>query len=140
MVQDLAPTSPEETAQLVDLVSRVDAGDLQIAAARRRPLTDLAAVHDEAAAGRLAGKTELTPDLRDPGLGNRRTGRRGLLWVSRRNLPERALMLFGNRCGPDLLEPCPHLTLDLDRRDGVERANSLLRPFYAAIVPAARLT
>jgi hypothetical protein len=29
--------------------------------AERRPLTDLAAVHDQAAAGRLAGKTVLTP-------------------------------------------------------------------------------
>jgi hypothetical protein len=29
--------------------------------AQRRPLADLAAVHDEAAAGRLAGKTVLTP-------------------------------------------------------------------------------
>jgi NADPH:quinone reductase-like Zn-dependent oxidoreductase len=97
---DLAPTSPEEIAQLVDLVAdggafvstttpgpedagrgvrtvrvfvrsdpaqltelvaRVDAGDLKIDVAERRPLTDLAAVHDEAAAGRLAGKTVLTP-------------------------------------------------------------------------------
>jgi NADPH:quinone reductase-like Zn-dependent oxidoreductase len=96
---DLAPTSPEETAQLVDLVAdggafvstttsgpedagrgvrtvrvfvrsdaaqlaelvaRVDAGALQINVAERRPLADLAAVHDEAAAGRLAGKTVLT--------------------------------------------------------------------------------
>jgi NADPH:quinone reductase-like Zn-dependent oxidoreductase len=97
---DLVPTSPEETAQLVDLVAdggafvstttpgpedagrgvrtvrvfvrsdpaqlgelvaRVDAGDLKIDVAERRPLTDLAAVHDQAAAGRLAGKTVLTP-------------------------------------------------------------------------------
>jgi hypothetical protein len=29
--------------------------------AARRPLTDLAAVHDEAVAGRLAGKTVLIP-------------------------------------------------------------------------------
>jgi hypothetical protein len=29
--------------------------------AGRRPLTDLAAVHDQAAVGRLAGKTVLTP-------------------------------------------------------------------------------
>jgi NADPH:quinone reductase-like Zn-dependent oxidoreductase len=97
---NLAPTSPEETAQLVDLVAdggafvstttpgpedagrgvrtvrvflrsdaaqlaelvaRVDAGDLEINVAERRPLADLAAVHDQAAAGRLAGKTVLTP-------------------------------------------------------------------------------
>ena len=99
-VLNLAPTSPEETAQLVglvadggafvstttpgpehagrgvrtvrvfmrsdaaqlaELVARVDAGDLKIEVAERRPLADLAAVHDQAAAGRLAGKTVLTP-------------------------------------------------------------------------------
>jgi NADPH:quinone reductase-like Zn-dependent oxidoreductase len=100
VVLNLAPTSPEEIAQLVDvvadggafvstatpgpedagrgvrtvrvflrsdaaqlaeLVARVDARDLEINVAERRPLTDLAAVHDQAAAGRLAGKTVLTP-------------------------------------------------------------------------------
>jgi NADPH:quinone reductase-like Zn-dependent oxidoreductase len=100
VVLNLAPTSPQETAQLVDLVAdggalvstttpgpedagrgvrtvqvfvrsdaaqltelvaRVDAGALQIWVAERRPLTDLAAVHDQATAGRLAGKTILTP-------------------------------------------------------------------------------
>ena len=100
VVLNLVPTSPEETAQLVDvvadggafvstttpgpedagrgvrtvraflhsdaaqlagLVTRVDAGDLRIEVAERRPLADLAAVHDQAAAGRLAGKTVLTP-------------------------------------------------------------------------------
>jgi NADPH:quinone reductase-like Zn-dependent oxidoreductase len=50
-----------DAAQLAGLVARVDAGDLQIEVAERRPLTDLAAVHDQAAAGRLAGKTVLTP-------------------------------------------------------------------------------
>jgi NADPH:quinone reductase-like Zn-dependent oxidoreductase len=99
-VLNLARTSPEETAQLVDLVAdggtfvstttpgpddagrgvrtirvfvrsdatqlaalvaRVDAGDLRIEVAQRRPLTDLAAVHDLEAAGRLPGKTVLIP-------------------------------------------------------------------------------
>ncbi|MGH9252464.1 MAG: zinc-binding dehydrogenase, partial [Acidimicrobiales bacterium] len=97
---DLTPTSPEEIAQLVDLiadggafvstttpgpedaergmrtgrifvrsdpdqlaelVTRVDAGDLEIHVAERRPLSDLAAVHAQAAAGQLAGKTVLIP-------------------------------------------------------------------------------
>ena len=48
--------------QLAGLVARVDAGDLKIDVAERRPLTDLPAVHDQAAAGRLAGKTVLTPE------------------------------------------------------------------------------
>ena len=35
-----------DAAQLAELVARVDAGDLEINVAERRPLTDLAAVHD----------------------------------------------------------------------------------------------
>jgi NADPH:quinone reductase-like Zn-dependent oxidoreductase len=50
-----------DAAQLAELVGRVDAGTLQIAVTQRRPLTDLPAVHDEAVAGRLAGKTVLIP-------------------------------------------------------------------------------
>jgi NADPH:quinone reductase-like Zn-dependent oxidoreductase len=50
-----------DPAQLAELVARVNAGDLKIHVAERRPLTDLAAVHAQAAAGRLAGKTVLTP-------------------------------------------------------------------------------
>jgi NADPH:quinone reductase-like Zn-dependent oxidoreductase len=50
-----------DAAQLTELVSRVDAGELKIEVAARRPLTDLAAVHDEATAGRLSGKTVLIP-------------------------------------------------------------------------------
>jgi hypothetical protein len=34
---------------------------LQIDVAERRPLADLATVHDQAAAGQLAGKTVVTP-------------------------------------------------------------------------------
>lgn len=50
-----------DAAQLAGLVARVDAGNLKIDVAGRRPLTELAAVHDEAVAGRLAGKTVLIP-------------------------------------------------------------------------------
>jgi NADPH:quinone reductase-like Zn-dependent oxidoreductase len=50
-----------DAAELAELVARVDVGDLEIEVAERRPLADLAAVHDQAAAGRLAGKTVLTP-------------------------------------------------------------------------------
>ena len=50
-----------DATQLADLVARVDAGDLQIEVAERLPLAELAAVHDQAAAGRLAGKTVLNP-------------------------------------------------------------------------------
>jgi len=50
-----------DATQLAELVARVNAGDLQIDVAERRPLADLAAVHDQAVTGRLAGKTVLTP-------------------------------------------------------------------------------
>jgi len=51
-----------DAAQLSELVARVDAGDLAIDVAQRRPLADLAAVHDQAATGRLpGGKTILIP-------------------------------------------------------------------------------
>ncbi|WP_406631238.1 NADP-dependent oxidoreductase [Amycolatopsis sp. WGS_07] len=50
-----------DAGQLAGLVSRVDAGTLRITVADRRPLADLPAVHDEAASGRLVGKTVLIP-------------------------------------------------------------------------------
>jgi NADPH:quinone reductase-like Zn-dependent oxidoreductase len=53
--------SRSDAAQLAELVRRVDAGELQIDVAGRRPLTELADVHDEAVAGTLAGKTVLIP-------------------------------------------------------------------------------
>lgn len=46
---------------LASLVTRVDNGELKVHVAARRPLTDLAAVHDEAVTGQLAGKTVLIP-------------------------------------------------------------------------------
>ncbi|MFC5830929.1 zinc-binding dehydrogenase [Nonomuraea insulae] len=50
-----------DATQLTELIARADAGELKIEVAERRPLTDLATVHDEATAGRLAGKTILIP-------------------------------------------------------------------------------
>ena len=50
-----------DASQLAELVARVDAGDLRIAVAERRPLAGLAAVHDQAVAGQLAGKIVLIP-------------------------------------------------------------------------------
>ncbi|HMG65423.1 MAG TPA: NADP-dependent oxidoreductase [Streptosporangiaceae bacterium] len=52
-----------DAAQLAELVARVSAGDLKIDVAGRRPLADLPAVHDQAAAGQLPGKIILIPDL-----------------------------------------------------------------------------
>ncbi len=50
-----------DAAQLAELVSRVDAGQLTIDVADRRPLTDVATVHDDSDANRLPGKTILLP-------------------------------------------------------------------------------
>lgn len=50
-----------DAAQLAGLVNQVDAGQLSIDVADRRPLSDIAAVHAAADAGRLAGKTILVP-------------------------------------------------------------------------------
>jgi NADPH:quinone reductase-like Zn-dependent oxidoreductase len=50
-----------DAAQLAELVARVDAGDLKIDVTERRPLAELATVHDRAIAGQLSGKTVLIP-------------------------------------------------------------------------------
>jgi NADPH:quinone reductase-like Zn-dependent oxidoreductase len=60
-VRVVAVSAHSDAAQLAELVARVDAGELAIDVAQQRPLTDLAAVHDEAAAGQLPGKTVLIP-------------------------------------------------------------------------------
>jgi NADPH:quinone reductase-like Zn-dependent oxidoreductase len=52
-----------DAAQLAELVARIDAGDLKVDVAQRRPLTDLPAIHDQAVAGQLPGKTVLTPRI-----------------------------------------------------------------------------
>jgi len=50
-----------DAAQLAELVRLVDAGELRVEVADRRPLTDLPAVHDQRLAGRLPGRTVLIP-------------------------------------------------------------------------------
>lgn len=50
-----------DAAQLAGLVSRVDAGQLRIEVAQRRPLEQAAAVHQDSDLGRLHGKTILVP-------------------------------------------------------------------------------
>ena len=60
-VRAVQMSARSNAAQLAGLVARVDAGDLTIDVAQRRPVADLAAVHDQAAAGQLPGKTILIP-------------------------------------------------------------------------------
>jgi NADPH:quinone reductase-like Zn-dependent oxidoreductase len=47
--------------RLTELVSLVDSGDLQVEVTRRIPLTELPALHAEAAAGGIAGKVVVQP-------------------------------------------------------------------------------
>jgi NADPH:quinone reductase-like Zn-dependent oxidoreductase len=51
----------DDGARLAELVALVDAGELVVDVAERLPLSELQAVHDRAAAGKLAGKTVLVP-------------------------------------------------------------------------------
>lgn len=44
-------------AQLAELVTKVDAGEVQLHVADRRSVAELASVHDDSEAGRLSGKT-----------------------------------------------------------------------------------
>jgi NADPH:quinone reductase-like Zn-dependent oxidoreductase len=60
-VRAVQMSARSDAAQLGELVARVDAGELKIDVAQRRPLADLAAVHDQAATGELPGKTILIP-------------------------------------------------------------------------------
>src|SRR2546423_4313129 len=46
-----------DRAQLTELAARVDAGTLRLHVAARRPVAELASVHEDAGAGRLSGKT-----------------------------------------------------------------------------------
>jgi NADPH:quinone reductase-like Zn-dependent oxidoreductase len=60
-VRVMSAFARSDATQLANLVARADAGELKIDVAGRRPLTDLAAVHDEAVAGRLPGKIIVIP-------------------------------------------------------------------------------
>ena len=60
-VRTVNVSSRSDATQLAELVARVDAGQLKVDVAGRRPLTDLPAVHDEAVTGKLPGKTVLIP-------------------------------------------------------------------------------
>ncbi|WP_331729533.1 NADP-dependent oxidoreductase (plasmid) [Streptomyces sp. NBC_01003] len=60
-VRNLQVFGRSDAGQLAELVARVDAGDLKIHVAQRRPLTELRAVHEELAAQKLPGKTVLIP-------------------------------------------------------------------------------
>ncbi|WP_290808067.1 NADP-dependent oxidoreductase [Herbiconiux sp.] len=52
-----------DAAQLADIVSLVDAGELGVEVARQVPLEELASIHEQSAAGTLRGKVVVVPAL-----------------------------------------------------------------------------
>ncbi|WAU82274.1 NADP-dependent oxidoreductase [Streptomyces sp. Qhu-G9] len=60
-VRNLQVFGRSDAGQLAELVARVDAGELKIHVAQRRPLAELRAVQEEFLAGKLTGKTVLIP-------------------------------------------------------------------------------
>ncbi|MEW1547572.1 RES family NAD+ phosphorylase [Streptomyces tsukubensis] len=60
----------------------------------------------------------------------------GLLWQSRRHRPRNAVILFGDRCGPDAVKSDPARGVaDLGSATGITRTNRLLAPLRAAVAP-----
>jgi NADPH:quinone reductase-like Zn-dependent oxidoreductase len=60
-VRVVAVSVRSDAGELAELVRRVDAGELRIDVAERRGVSELAAVHDAAVSGGLAGKTVVVP-------------------------------------------------------------------------------
>ncbi|RKN47227.1 RES family NAD+ phosphorylase [Streptomyces hoynatensis] len=58
---------------------------------------------------------------------------KGLVWQSRRRRPRLAYVLFGDRCGEDVLKAEPEVFHDLGTEAGVREANLLLAALNAAI-------
>ncbi len=52
-----------DTAQLAQIASLVDSGDLRVEIARRVPLTEAASIHEQSAAGTLRGKVIVLPTV-----------------------------------------------------------------------------
>ncbi|GLF96583.1 RES family NAD+ phosphorylase [Streptomyces yaizuensis] len=64
----------------------------------------------------------------------------GMVWQSRRNRPHHALVLFGDRCGDEPLKAVPEDSYALGTFEGAERANQLLAPLRAFLLPPGMRT
>jgi hypothetical protein len=53
----------------------------------------------------------------------------GLIWPSKRDLGQEAIILFGDRCAPSLLSPAPAAGCDLDDEPGRVWLNALLADY-----------
>jgi hypothetical protein len=64
--------------------------------------------------------------------GMRRSNRwaQGMIWLSKRDLPNAAVVLYGDRCATnDLLRPIPGAAIDLDCDDGLDWLDAVLDPY-----------
>ena len=59
----------------------------------------------------------------------------GLIWSSRRDLGRHTMVLFGDRCLPDILKPAPLPPVDLDDGPGATWLNDTLADFRASVLP-----
>jgi hypothetical protein len=57
----------------------------------------------------------------------------GLIWPSKRDLGEQAVILFGDRCDPGALRPGEVPPVDLGSRPGTMRVNDLLADYHVTI-------
>lgn len=64
----------------------------------------------------------------------------GFIWPPRCQAARRAVVLFGDRCGPAVLEPDPLFGLDLDGDLGAHWLNSMLVEYRARIMPPRKET
>ncbi|QEU76512.1 RES domain-containing protein [Streptomyces nitrosporeus] len=59
----------------------------------------------------------------------------GMVWSSKREPGDRAVVLFGDRCPPGALGPAAESTLELGTPDGVEWLNGVLQPYRVQLAP-----
>ncbi|MGW4230620.1 RES family NAD+ phosphorylase [Streptomyces sp. NPDC004980] len=59
----------------------------------------------------------------------------GMVWSSKREPGDRTVVLFGDRCPPDVLGPTADSTLDLGTPDGAEWLNGVLQPYRVQLSP-----
>ncbi|HWD03370.1 MAG TPA: hypothetical protein VG674_13055 [Amycolatopsis sp.] len=62
----------------------------------------------------------------------------GFLWPPRGGTSRRAVVLFGDRCGEDVLDPEPLFAVDLDDEFGAVWLNGILVEFRARVMPPRR--
>ncbi|GAB3408129.1 RES family NAD+ phosphorylase [Flindersiella endophytica] len=57
----------------------------------------------------------------------------GMVWLSKRDLPQRSVLLFGDRCPDDVVAELPESARDLDDKAGVDWLNAVLKPYRVCV-------